>query len=351
MKLKQRAMPYVKNVTIVLAFAAVCSVPASNNHINYGVLGETIMVQKEKTEDFRTAHTLDEAKTILLSQIDFTSRMAITMKKHYDRRKDEKPSSDLSAATAGVYYHAKDYITGKLPDFQKISRELTPVQIVQDFNPLNYLNETVLPPSVLPQVQKFLKEHSPFVVVVSDEYVNTVQAEDSTLAYQLKGTNIIVVRKSDYDKLQQNPDQKDNFYALIAHEITHLAALATRTAELPWWFNEAGAEYVTHIAIKNEIPQTDLPHYSQYVRLAYYLAELVGKDVFVETYFTGDLSKIRGRLDRIAGFGTFDKFMNDPHFSNKYGLLRELCEERGLKVEEFERDLKRWGKTRKYWER
>lgn len=173
--------------------------------------------------------------------------------------------------------------------------------------------------------------------------MDIIQANKFTLAYHLNGTNLIVVRKSDYDKLQTD-SQKANFY--FAHEITHLAAQTIQRSEMPWWLNEASAEYVTRQAIKSTIPQTNLPYYSQYTRIAYYLAELVGKDVFIEAYFTGDLSKIRGKLIGLEGIGTFDKFMNDKSFKNKFQLIIDLCKKNNFPVENFEKEFLLWSKTK-----
>src|SRR3989338_373072 len=299
--------------------------------------------------NLKVARTVDEALVLLKKElIGFLNEVALTRQQ---KIASEKPRSGyLPPASIGwgdifsaFYFHTVATAKDIVKDFKKVADEIEVQQAGEGYNPNTYITSAVFgtQPHILTKLNFFLERFPPFFVVANTEYVNTIQGKDSTLAYYGQGANVVVIRDKDYE----NYKGTDNLTALYTHETFHYITSAFRKESLPEpWLVEGMTEYLTQRAVRHRAVQPDYPFYSEYTRSIYYLAKLVGDEAIAEVHLTGDMSKIRSSLDSTFGFGTYNKIISADSYQETMAVLTDLCKRSGFDTEQFDNELRSWGK-------
>lgn len=325
----------------------------------------------------RFARDAREATVLLRSRMDeFSERASINLRRReklvnpksgyegdYHRPEDPSPNpfaiiedefeeakENLSVIGTGIgriaertYCYFDDLLGDALPEFDRAMAEINTQDIRTDYNPLDYLDREVLTDSsrIVVKARLFLDKEPPIFVTNSDLFNVTLTSSESNVAFYAGGTNVIVFKESEYEKLKQrDPDM----VAVLTHETLHYLCRAFREHEVPLWFNEGATEYFAQRAVRKKGLEPQTYYYANYVRSIYYLGKLVGEDTLLEAYLTGDMTEIRAELNKLGGFGTFDKVMSARSYEENISVLRSLCEKKGLDTASFDKELREWGK-------
>ncbi|MBU0532337.1 hypothetical protein KKB44_02480 [Candidatus Micrarchaeota archaeon] len=278
------------------------------------------------------ANSLEQATDVLRQRIDdFSERVAA----NYSRYVDRIPPNEFSAGWESLWCYICDHATGELPDFDRIADELAPHQPEQPFDSSLINFESIgLPPRFSTKTSLLLERFPPFFVVVSDEYLDNSRAQH-TLAMAIDHSNVIAIRESTYREMSS-----DDFQSVMVHETLHYIARAFRQQDVPHWLDEGCTEYLAQTFCRRNGISPSHDTYSRYTHSTVYLARIVGDDTLAEAYLTGDFSEVQIRVDRIGGFGTFDRIMNVGNYEDVMRILGSLCEG----TSELDQEVRSWGK-------
>lgn len=185
----------------------------------------------------------------------------------------------------------------------------------------------ILRRSLPPEQQELVEKFPPYFVVaprdlflamdkiepcskfgVSAFYSNT----DGTFSGVLfdRRSNVVFVREDTYKETKDS--ESNTLTGDLVHESFHYISATSRKSELNHFLDEGLTEFLAVRSTKAALPlENSFGTYPMEVMSVCVFEQLVGYDELQRAYLSGDLSKIRTRVDSLMGIGTFDAITAD----------------------------------------
>ncbi|MFH2106904.1 MAG: hypothetical protein ABII22_06615 [Candidatus Micrarchaeota archaeon] len=288
-----------------------------------------------------------------------------------------KPMEQLEYPSGWVYVNtseqAHNYLRGLWDSFldaHRIAFPLTENQwnkiADQSFAiPKKYTMDvlTVLNRFLPEETRKIIEKYPPYFIVMPDAYFEVRGTKSVAFWGNTSGSvvgavmrdeksNVIFVSQGEYAKL----NSVKGLVPLLIHESLHYAKALTNKKwreSIKHGFDEGVTEYLSlrfSIEVGYKHPNSSEQYRFQF-RVAHVLGKLVRDDEFVSAYFSSDYSEIRKKVDKLCGFGTWDRLydsLSDKfHISDPQkvmDILKDIIKKAKLNLDQLNRELDAFGK-------